>query len=229
MNQEIEKLIELALADGQITDKERKVIINKAISLGIDQDEVEMIIEGRLHQLSALHSKPTKEKVGNIKTCPACGASVKSMTSACEDCGHEFSNVAANSSIAILLNNINSLKRRANEHDMDFDQRKAEVINNTAIPNSREDLLEFLAVCTSQADVEILARGYGKAIAAWNSKGNEALLKSKMVFRDDQKTLKLIEGYEGKLKKSKKKLTYFYIILFAIVIIIFIASRMHLI
>ena len=51
MNSEIEKLIELALADGQITDKERKVIINKAISLGIDQDEVEMIIEGRLGHL----------------------------------------------------------------------------------------------------------------------------------------------------------------------------------
>jgi len=225
MNSEIEKLIELALADGQITEKERNVIINKAISLGIDQDEVEMIIEGRLHQLNALNSKPTKEKVGNIKTCPACGATVKSMTSACEDCGHEFSNVAANSSIAILLKNLNSLKRRANEYDIDFDQRKAEVINNTAIPNSREDLLEFLAVCTSQADGGLV----GKAIAAWNSKGNEALLKSKIVFRDDQKTLKLIEVYEGKLKKSKNKLAYFYIILFAIVIIIFIASRMHLI
>jgi len=225
MNSEIEKLIELALADGQITEKERNVIINKAISLGIDQDEVEMIIEGRLHQLNALNSKPTKEKVGNIKTCPACGATVKSMTSACEDCGHEFSNVAANSSIAILLKNLNSVKRRAYEYDSDFDRRKAEVINNTAIPNSREDLLEFLAVCTSQADGGLV----GKAIAAWNSKGNEALLKSKIVFRDDQKTLKLIEVYEGKLKKSKNKLAYFYIILFAIVIIIFIASRMHLI
>ena len=34
-----------------------------------------------------------KEKIGNIKTCPACGSSVKSMTSSCEDCGHEFTNV----------------------------------------------------------------------------------------------------------------------------------------
>jgi len=40
MNKEIEQLIELTLIDGQLSEKERAVIINKAISLGIDKDDV---------------------------------------------------------------------------------------------------------------------------------------------------------------------------------------------
>ena len=70
MHPEIENLINMALADGEVTEKERAVILRKAESLGIDKDEIEMILDGKLHQLEA--SKPKqKEKVGNVKTCPA--------------------------------------------------------------------------------------------------------------------------------------------------------------
>lgn len=48
MHPEIEKLIEMALADGQISDKEREIILRKAEKLGLDGDEVEMYLEGRL-------------------------------------------------------------------------------------------------------------------------------------------------------------------------------------
>jgi hypothetical protein len=91
MHQEIEKLIDLALSDGQLTEKERNVILKKSAELGIDADEVEMTLDGRLHQLEA--SKPKqKEKVGIIKTCPACGAEKKSFTTNCFSCGHEYVN-----------------------------------------------------------------------------------------------------------------------------------------
>jgi len=43
---EIEKLIKMALADGQVTDKEREIILRKAEKLGLDIDEVEMYLEG---------------------------------------------------------------------------------------------------------------------------------------------------------------------------------------
>ena len=56
MHLEIEKLIDLAIADGQITEKERNVILKKAAELGVDADEVEMVLDGKLHQLEA--SKP---------------------------------------------------------------------------------------------------------------------------------------------------------------------------
>ncbi len=50
MHPEIDKLIDLALADGQITEKERNVILKKAAELGVDADEVEMILGGKMSQ-----------------------------------------------------------------------------------------------------------------------------------------------------------------------------------
>ncbi len=58
MHPEIEKLIDLALADGQITDKERAIILRKAEKLGEDIDEVEMILEGKLSKLAHRHYQP---------------------------------------------------------------------------------------------------------------------------------------------------------------------------
>jgi hypothetical protein len=91
MHQEIEKLINLAFADEQITEKERKVILKKASEFGIDNDEIEMILDGKLHQLEATKQK-AREKVGNIKTCPSCGADRQSFSYKCDQCDHEFVN-----------------------------------------------------------------------------------------------------------------------------------------
>ena len=46
MNREIVKFIELCLADGEISEKERKVIFRKADELGVPKDECEIILEG---------------------------------------------------------------------------------------------------------------------------------------------------------------------------------------
>jgi hypothetical protein len=140
-----------------------------------------MVLDVRLHQQEA--SKPKqKEKIGNIKTCPACGSSVKAYQLNCEDCGHEFSNVEANKSISQLLDKINKLNKNDGETQNDFEERMANIINSTPIPNSKEDLLEFLSVCSSQSDVDMMSRGYGDVVSAWANKGNEALLKARILF-----------------------------------------------
>ena len=48
LSQELQQLIEAAIADGTITDKEREIIRNRAIKDGEDSDEVEMILDGKL-------------------------------------------------------------------------------------------------------------------------------------------------------------------------------------
>ena len=82
MNPEIEKLIDLALADGEITDKERSVILKKAVKLGEDPDEVDMIIESKVHK-----SQPRKKKVEDLNLCPSCGEVISGLSKTCI-CGY---------------------------------------------------------------------------------------------------------------------------------------------
>ena len=82
MHPEIEKLIDLALADGQITEKERNVILKKAAENGVDADEVEMIIDAKMHLKE-------KETIGSQIKCPSCGKRISGLAKTCS-CGYVF-------------------------------------------------------------------------------------------------------------------------------------------
>ena len=45
---QLEKLIAIALKDGIVTDKERQILIKKAVELGVDVDEFEMELDSRI-------------------------------------------------------------------------------------------------------------------------------------------------------------------------------------
>lgn len=64
MHPEIERLIEMALSDGHVTEKEREIILRKAEKLGIDVDEVEMYLEGIL---DSTNSNPELLNINQIK------------------------------------------------------------------------------------------------------------------------------------------------------------------
>lgn len=48
MHPELEKLIDLAVVDGKVTEKEKEVLQRKARELNVDQDEFEMVLEAKL-------------------------------------------------------------------------------------------------------------------------------------------------------------------------------------
>ena len=54
------ELLDAALADGELTDKERSILIKKATAQGLDPDEVEMVIDGRLAKMKQLQQTQTK-------------------------------------------------------------------------------------------------------------------------------------------------------------------------
>lgn len=57
MNEQLIKFIELCLADGVISDQEREVIFRKAKSLGVDEDECEILI----NSLTSKHSNNSSD------------------------------------------------------------------------------------------------------------------------------------------------------------------------
>ena len=87
-----------------------------------------MILDGRVHQINASQTKPAKEKVGSIKTCPACGANVNAFVNNCEECGYEFRFDALKQLIDSIALNPNS---------------ERDIISKYKIPINKESIVEF--------------------------------------------------------------------------------------
>lgn len=128
-NEKLEKLIEMALMDGEITAKEKKILIKKAENFRVDLDEFEMVLDARLYQKRKQISNeqinrnesnfipPVSKsiKFGDIKKCPSCGSNVQSFQIKCADCDHEFRNIDVNSSIEKLFRKLNEAEDKRKE------------------------------------------------------------------------------------------------------------------
>ena len=198
-NDELEQLIDAALADGVLTEKEKQVLFKKAQTFGIDLDEFEMVLDARALKAQQAQQpvRPAKQKLGNIVTCPACGAHVPGGNAVCPECGHVFNNVEANSSVTRLNKLLEEVEKKyaknENKEKKSFwdddpvvlrDDEMARVVNRFPIPNSRGDLLEFLPYLKSQAEtknVGVICSYYN----ACKSKYKECVLKARTTFQND--------------------------------------------
>jgi hypothetical protein len=168
MNPEIEKLIELALADGEITQKERSVILKKAEKLGEDPDEINMILDGKQHQLK---TNKQKEKVGNIKICPACGDSVKSMVLNCKSCGHEFNRSVQSDSLKEMIKKLEKID--VNDLGVDYEENVAKIVKSFAVPSNFEEIYQFGIYCVNAIDSS--ANSWRVDSSAYESKAMECI------------------------------------------------------
>ena len=111
---ELEQLINYALEDGVLTDKERSVLMRKAQAAGADLDEFEMILDAKLHEVqktaATVAPKSNSNKHGEVRKCPACGAMVSAFSTRCSECGFEFNNVEANKSANTLFEKLQALE-----------------------------------------------------------------------------------------------------------------------
>jgi tryptophanyl-tRNA synthetase len=193
---EIEMLIDMALTDGSISAAERSVLVKKAVAMGIDQAEFEMVLEARLQRMAASASAmTTTRKVGTARKCPACGAAVSSMTARCSECDHEFQNVGAAASMQGLFDALQQAGGDA--------EKQAAIIVAYPIPNSRGDLLEFLAhgVPLAKDDdgkIDEVAR-------AWAQKCQQAMAKARVILADDPATMGSVRELASQLESNVRE------------------------
>jgi len=178
-NEQLEKLIEMALMDGVLTEKEKQVLFKKAEALGVDLDEFEMVLEAKLYekqqsmqQSTQATAAPKSDKFGDVKKCPACGSMVQSFQTKCPDCGHEYSNIESNVSIQKLFKMLNDAENERKEDGISvgkaiggmfakaygignsgdkIDNKKMQIIKNFPIPTTKDDILEFLSLAVPNA------------------------------------------------------------------------------
>ncbi len=233
-NEELEQLIEAALADGVLTDKEKKVLFKKAESLGVDHDEFEMVLDARLTKAQA-QRRPSNEKLGNIAICPNCGAQIKGGLAVCPECGYEFRNVEGNQSVKKFSDGLESIQEKAHQQRMSIPAKNHLIENyftTFPVPNTAEDLLEFLSFVEGPAkkhdrtsffdsldSIRYMEQAY------WNLY-SKCITKAKINFANDPRFVPFYEHYDAARKKwtpeasAKFKYLLVCVIWFAILIII---------
>ena len=185
-SEELENLIEIAIEDGELTEKKQQILMRRAQSEGVDLDEFEMVLESRLTKKrkekesmvsQVVTPPPTSSKYGDMKKCPSCGAAVVGGSAVCHECGYSFSGISATKSSVQLYEELlrfdreNVNKKTAGGSalrfagklvsssmvsndgaDRDTVRRKMDIIINFPVPNTREDLLDFLTSIRPKAN-----------------------------------------------------------------------------
>ncbi len=134
-NEELEKLIEMALMDGVLTEKEKQILFKKAESFGIDLDEFEMVLEAKLFEKQKsdkpVTAAPKSDKLGDVRKCPACGAIVETFATKCQDCGTEFRNIEASKNIIKFFEKLDEVE--SNRKDSFYESNKSNIGIGTVI------------------------------------------------------------------------------------------------
>lgn len=230
-NEQIENLINLALADGELTEKEKQILFKKAEAAGIDLDEFEMVLDAKLFEkqqsvktAAPSIAAPKSDKFGDVKKCPACGAIAQSFQTKCSDCGHEFSNVGANVSIGKLFEMLNACESERKEQSTSIFgamgsimaeglggdkviEKKKSIISGFPIPNTKDDILEFLSMAIPNAKKkgnfftsnQPENKSHNELAPTWQSKCEQIIMKAKFSMKDDKKTLEEILAYANEL------------------------------
>lgn len=225
----LDNLIEMAVASGEITDQIKNIIIKKAVDkLGLDKDEAEIIVSGKIalklksNSENSLSSQTqTSNKEGVIIKCPACGEPIKSFTSECQACGHEFRSVVIRSTILVLnkqLKEIELAEWETNEYNGKNGQpaldhmvrnsiasKQCPLIDNFPIPNSKEEIFEFLSMALpiglkkfswSEQFTNAAEKQLSKS---YKAKAQQAIIKGRLLLKDDKLALEQLNYYSQQL------------------------------
>lgn len=234
---ELEELIDAILADGTISEKERSVLHKRAIAERIDPDELDVIIEGRLasrkknvippipesnkapetsaNNKSQQADKSKSLKYGSIRKCPNCGAVVKPGMASCSICNYEFVNTEAVSSVKQLSDQIIEIEKRYPVSDEEkkegMSPRASAIVSSITtfpVPNTREDLLDFIVFTESKflhmsnstaSDVAI--------IKAYKAKYIECVERAKIYFNDDAQFQYIFQNFPENKKRKWRELS----------------------
>ena len=119
-DKQIEDLIKIALQDGVLNEKERKVLIKKAESLGIDVDEFEMVLDARLQSAQLNAMQEIEEAASNPQAqvplhelaliCKGCGNARLESDKICPKCGYRHASIVED-----FQRNLEIARQRARE------------------------------------------------------------------------------------------------------------------
>ena len=146
------------------------------------------------------------QKKGAINKCPSCGAQVGAFASSCPSCGHEFTDIDANRSITALVERFDEIEREFDEKGLEGKTRlqailekKARVIRDFPIPNSREDLQQLMYFIQPKIVESVKP---DPNIEDWRSKFIEVLARARNAYKGDAGALAEFDRMEASLTST---------------------------
>lgn len=185
---------------------------------------------------------------GKIYKCPHCGEILNSFESTCPSCGYELREVQTSNAIQEFSSRLNAIE--AKRHDLKFNglfaatrasqinAQKVSLIRNFPVPNTKEDMLEFMIMAVSNLNMKAfdgytsISNDEKELNDAWFAKITQIYEKAKRTHFSDNTFSEITSLYNScnrNIKKTKKNgklkstLLFACFPLFFIVAFIFIA------
>lgn len=169
---------------------------------------------------------------GQLHKCPNCGELLDSFRSHCPSCGYEIRDALSSSSVRELAQKLERIEAErmapieekkslmkmvfgkdfkeedeVEEAQEKFDeqkrQQKANLIVNFSVPNTREDILEFMILASSNIDVK---KGIDDEVSkAWISKLDQVYEKAKLLMGNKPSFTQIKYIYDRKKAQIKNR------------------------
>ena len=132
---------------------------------------------------------------GKVYKCPLCGEIINSFVPICPSCGYEIRGISNSDAVQGFAKKLDLVRTT---------QEKVSIIRNFPIPNTKEDILEFMILAASNIS-DNLERDISDA---WISKAEQAYQKAQIIFPNDKEFIRVQNIYiqvGTKLTSQKKK------------------------
>ena len=186
------------------------------------RDKMEKERIDKAAQKEEQHIEEQERQAEEARRCPKCGQPLSGITAVCPLCGYEVRNAKTADAISNLTKEINKLNQKRNtvmdklssklsgRNESPTDEKIASLIQNFVVPNTKEEIFEFMILAAGYMDAKFLA-GKQKVsevadvvIKAWAGKFEQTFQKAKFAFGLDRDFSKIEELYNGKMKEIEE-------------------------
>lgn len=218
----LKKIIEMALEDGVLTEKERELIKRKAIAEGLEEIEFEFYFEKIEERfMASFHSQNSPSKILReaFAKMEALAEGAKGILP--EDLMSQLSLLGSVNPAGMVAGTVATALNAFIKTPSNLNNLKAEVIRSLKIPSNLEIILEFLEYADSCIAEEKLKNKSAGAISGisnflagaeidlipiWNIKKKQIVEKAVEDFRNDPTALKHLKKYQTSSTDKLKKL-----------------------
>lgn len=171
-----------------------------------------------------------QEYAGKVYKCPNCGEVLKSFEINCPACGYELREAKVSNAVKEFAAKLEAIESRreyeksphgifaasdAAQRVSKTDEQKISLIKSFSVPNTKEDMLEFMILATSSINIGIydstkanISKSEKEINAAWFAKAQQVYEKAKRTYSSDDVFIEIKALYDNcntAIRRAKKK------------------------